>query len=61
MLGANISTSFIASQVAAKPSPYATKQPVTMTPATTNTSPTWVPWAVGAVIGGAVLYFLVRE
>lgn len=24
-------------------------------------SPAWVPWAVGAALGGVVLYFLVRK
>jgi len=39
------------------PSPYAAQSPEP-TPAPT---PSWVPWAIGAAVGGGVLYLLLRR
>lgn len=65
MLGANhlVNLTSTQNQAAALVKPYATDKTMAQSAEALAYSPTpaWVPWAVGAAIGGIVLYFAVRK
>lgn len=66
MLGANhlVDLTSTSTQAATLVTPYATSKTMTQssTPAPDAApTPAWVPWVVGATIGGIVLYFAVRK
>lgn len=41
--------------------PASTMIPTTAQPTPVATTPAWVPWAIGAAIGGGVLFLLLRK
>ncbi len=49
-----------ANQASALLVPYAPSADPTPAPAP-KTTPAWVPWAVGAALGGGILYLLLRD
>ncbi len=58
MLGTTISQPIKPGQIQTL---FAPPVATTTTPTPTNTTAPWVPWAIGAVIGGGVLFLLLRD